>query len=103
MFSAYPAAIQLDLAILFTALAWALGFFVATRKFHLFSSLAIGCFVVLIGYTLGALHAPAHGVEAERQIDNLRLAGGVRDRGVAMGQDGGQQSVLGGADRDERK
>jgi hypothetical protein len=59
MFSAYPAAIQLDLAILFTALAWSLGFFVATRKFHLFSSLAIGCFVVLIGYTLGDLHAPA--------------------------------------------
>lgn len=53
-----PAPILLDIAIPATVLAWCLGFFTAHRKLHVFASLAIGCFVVLIGYTASSLHAP---------------------------------------------
>jgi hypothetical protein len=53
-----PAPILLDVAILFTALAWGLGFYAVDRKAHVFASLAIGCFVCLIGYSIASLNAP---------------------------------------------
>jgi len=58
MFNTLPAPILLDLAILFTALSWALGFYVADRRAHIFASLAIGCFVCLLGYSVASLGAP---------------------------------------------
>jgi hypothetical protein len=57
MLSSLPGPIQLDIAILATALAWSLGFLIADRRVHLFASLAIGCFVVLIGYSVASLGA----------------------------------------------
>ncbi len=53
-----PAVLQLDLSILFTALAWGLGFFLAVRRVYLFQTIAIGCIVCLSGYTLACLNAP---------------------------------------------
>jgi hypothetical protein len=58
MLNFLPGPIQLDIAILATAIAWSLGFFIADRRAHLFASLAIGCFVVLIGYSVASLGAP---------------------------------------------
>lgn len=58
MLNSLPGPIQLDIAILATALAWGLGFFIADRRAHVFASLAIGCFVVLIGYSVASLGAP---------------------------------------------
>jgi len=43
MLGALPTPILLDIAILFTALCWGLGFYIADRKVYLFASLAIGC------------------------------------------------------------
>lgn len=59
MFNGLPAVVQLDISIFFTALAWALGFYVADRRPYVFSSLAIGCFVCLAGYSLVSLNVPA--------------------------------------------
>ncbi|HEY0795075.1 MAG TPA: hypothetical protein VGD64_04770 [Acidisarcina sp.] len=59
MFNNLPGAILLDIAILFTALAWGLGFYIADRRVHLFASLAIGCFVCQVGYSVASLGAPA--------------------------------------------
>jgi hypothetical protein len=53
-----PAPILLDIAILCTAFSWALGFYIADRKAHVFASLAIGCFVCLLGYSVASLGAP---------------------------------------------
>ena len=58
MLNQLPGPIQLDIAILATALAWGLGFFIGDRRAHIFASLAIGCFVVLIGYSVASLGAP---------------------------------------------
>ena len=58
MLNTLPGPILLDIAILATALAWGIGFFVADKRIHLFSALAIGCFVVLIGYSVASLGAP---------------------------------------------
>lgn len=58
MFDTLPAPILLDIAILFTALSWGVGFYVADRKAHVFASLAIGCFVCLLGYSVASLGAP---------------------------------------------
>jgi hypothetical protein len=58
MFNALPAPILLDIAILFTALSWGVGFYVADRTAHVFASLAIGCFVCLLGYSVASLGAP---------------------------------------------
>lgn len=58
MLNSLPGPIQLDVAIVATALAWGLGFLIADRRVHLFSALAIGCFVVLIGYSVASLGAP---------------------------------------------
>ena len=59
MLGALPTSLSLDVAILATALAWGLGFLIADRRIHLFASLAIGCFVVLVGYSVASLGAPA--------------------------------------------
>lgn len=58
MLSSLPAPILLDVAILFTALSWGLGFYIVDRKAHVFASLAIGCFVCLLGYSVASLGAP---------------------------------------------
>lgn len=50
-------AINLDIAIFFTALAWGIGLYVADRKAYVFVSTAIGCFVVLLGYSIADLGA----------------------------------------------
>jgi len=54
-----PGVLQLDFAILFTAIAWGLGFFLASRRVYLFQTVAIGCIVCLAGYTVASLNAPA--------------------------------------------
>jgi hypothetical protein len=58
MFNNLPAPILLDIAIFFTALSWGLGFYIADRRAHIFASLAIGCFVCLLGYSVASLGAP---------------------------------------------
>ena len=64
MLGTLPTPILLDIAILFTALSWGLGFFIADRKVYLFASLAIGCFVCLFGYSVESLGAPPWAVVA---------------------------------------
>jgi hypothetical protein len=64
MLSTLPPPILLDIAILFTALSWGLGFFIADRKVYLFASLAIGCFVCLFGYSVASVGAPLWAVVA---------------------------------------
>jgi len=56
--------ILLDIAIFFTALSWGIGFYIVDRKVHIFSSLAIGCFVCLLGYSVASLGAPVWAVVA---------------------------------------
>lgn len=58
MLNALPSPVLLDIAILFTALAWCLGFYIADNRLHVFVSLAIGCFVCLLGYSVASLGAP---------------------------------------------
>jgi hypothetical protein len=64
MLGTLPMPILLDIAILFTALSWGLGFFIADRKVYLFASLAIGCFVCLFGYSVESVGAPPWAVVA---------------------------------------
>lgn len=64
MLGTLPTPILFDIAILFTALSWGLGFFIADRKVYLFASLAIGCFVCLFGYSVESLGAPPWAVVA---------------------------------------
>jgi len=64
MLNSLPAPILLDVAILLTALAWGLGFYLVDKKAYFFSSLAIGCFVCLLGYSVASLGAPAWAVVA---------------------------------------
>jgi hypothetical protein len=64
MLGTLPAPILLDIAIVFTALSWGLGFFIADRKVYLFASLAIGCFVCLFGYSVASAGAPPWAVVA---------------------------------------
>jgi hypothetical protein len=56
--NSWPAPILLDIAILFTALSWGLGMYLVEKKVHVFASLAIGCFVCLLGYSVQSLGAP---------------------------------------------
>jgi hypothetical protein len=62
MLNALPAPILLDIAIVFTALAWGLGFYLVDKRVYIFASLAIGCFVCLLGYSVESLGAPAWAV-----------------------------------------
>ena len=55
---------MLDIAILATAFCWGLGFYIANKKIYLFESLAIGCFVCLLGYSIASLGAPPWAVIA---------------------------------------
>jgi hypothetical protein len=64
MLNSLPAPILLDVAILLTALAWGLGFYLVDKKAYWFSSLAIGCFVCLLGYSVASVGAPAWAVVA---------------------------------------
>jgi hypothetical protein len=58
MLNSLPAPIQLDIAIFFTALAWGLGMYLVDKKAHVFASLAIACFVCLLGYSVQSVGAP---------------------------------------------
>jgi len=58
VFNSLPAPILLDIAILSTAFSWGIGFYIVDRKAHVFSSLAIGCFVCLLGYSVASVGAP---------------------------------------------
>jgi len=64
MLNSLPAPILLDIAIVFTALAWGLGLYLVDKRVHLFASLAIGCFVCLFGYSVESLGAPVWAVVA---------------------------------------
>jgi hypothetical protein len=64
MLNRLPAPILLDIAIVFTALSWGLGVYLVDRKAHVFASLAIGCFVCLLGYSVQSLGAPIWAVVA---------------------------------------
>jgi hypothetical protein len=64
VFNSLPAPILLDIAIFFTALSWGLGLYIVDRKAHIFASLAIGCFVCLLGYSVASLGAPIWAVIA---------------------------------------
>ncbi len=55
------------------------------------------------GRSSRALHLGPHGVQAEPQVLDLRLAGGVLQHRFAPGQDRRQHQVLGGSDRNEGK
>ena len=64
MLNALPPIILLDVAIFFTALAWALGFYIADRRIYVFEPAAIGCLVCLLGYSVQSLGAPIWAVVA---------------------------------------
>lgn len=59
-----PPIILLDIAILFTALSWCIGLSIVGKKLYLITSLAIGCFVCLLGYSVQSLGAPGWAVIA---------------------------------------
>jgi hypothetical protein len=42
----------------FAILPWGFGFYIADRRVQIFASLAIGCFVCLLGYSVASLGAP---------------------------------------------
>ena len=62
MLDSLPAPILLDIAIVFTALAWGLGLYLVDRRVYIFASLAIGCFVCLLVYSIESLGAPGWAV-----------------------------------------
>ena len=64
MLGSLPAPILLDIAILFTALSWGLGLYIVDRRVYIFASLAVGCFVCLLGYSIEGLGAPGWAVVA---------------------------------------
>lgn len=64
MLAALPGSINIDISIFFTALAWGIGLYVADRKIYVFASLAIGCFVVLLGYSIADVGAPGWAIMA---------------------------------------
>jgi hypothetical protein len=64
MLNTLPNPILLDVAIFFTALSWGLGMYLVDKKAHVFASLAIGCFVCLLGYSVESLGAPPWAVVA---------------------------------------
>jgi hypothetical protein len=61
MLGALPPPILLDIAILFTALAWGIGIYLVDKKIYIFAPLAVGCFVCLFGYSVESLGAPPLG------------------------------------------
>jgi hypothetical protein len=73
MLNFLPPVVLLDIAIFFTALSWGLGFYLVGKKVYLFESLAIGCFVCLLGYSVESLGAPAWAVVAAPILVDLLL------------------------------
>ena len=59
-----PLIILLDIAIFFTALSWGIGLSLVDKKLYIFTPLAIGCFVCLLGYSVQSLGAPVWAVIA---------------------------------------
>jgi hypothetical protein len=59
-----PNVVLLDIAIFFTALSWFLGMYVVSKRAYIFASVAIGCLVCLLGYTIEGLGAPVWAVVA---------------------------------------
>jgi hypothetical protein len=57
-----PPIILLDLAIFFTALSWCIGLGFVAKKLYGLTSLAIGCFVCLLGYSVQSLGVPGWAV-----------------------------------------
>ena len=64
MLNGLPAPILLDIAIVVTAVSWGLGLYLVDKRVHFFVSLAIGCFVCLLGYSVESLGAPIWAVVA---------------------------------------
>ena len=64
MLNVLPAPILLDIAIVFTAVSWGLGLYLVDKRVYIFASLAVGCFVCLLGYSVSSLGAPAWAVVA---------------------------------------
>jgi len=64
MLNSLPAPILLDIAIFFTALSWGLGMYLVDKKVQVLASLAIGCFVCLLGYSVQSIGAPIWAVVA---------------------------------------
>jgi len=64
MLNGLPPPILLDIAIVFTALSWGLGFYLVDKRVYIFTSLAVGCFVCLFGYSVESLGAPSWAVVA---------------------------------------
>ncbi len=64
MLGSLPTPILLDIAILFTALAWGIGIYLVDKKIYIFAPLAVGCFVCLFGYSVESLGAPPWAVVA---------------------------------------
>ncbi len=64
MINDLPSPILLDIAIFFTALSWGLGFYFVSKRIYIFASLAIGCFVCLLGYSVASLGAPIWAIVA---------------------------------------
>ena len=64
MLNALPTPILLDIAIIFTALSWGLGFYLVDKRVYIFASVAAACFVCLLGYSVESLGAPAWAVVA---------------------------------------
>ncbi|HWZ97879.1 MAG TPA: hypothetical protein VN025_08975 [Candidatus Dormibacteraeota bacterium] len=64
MLNSLPPPVLLDVAILFTALSWGIGFYIVDKRAHIFASLAIGCFVCLLGYSVASLGAPVWAIVA---------------------------------------
>ena len=58
MLNQLPNVVLLDIAIFFTALSWFLGMYVVSKRAYIFASVAIGCLVCLLGYTIESLGAP---------------------------------------------
>lgn len=58
MLNRLPPVVLLDIAIFFTALCWFLGMYLVAKRAYVFSSLSIGCFVCLLGYTIASVGAP---------------------------------------------
>ena len=73
MFNSLPSPILLDIAIFFTALSWGLGFYIVDKKVYIFTSIAIGCFVCLTGYSVSSIGAPMWAVIAAPMLLDILL------------------------------
>ena len=80
MLNSLPTPILLDIAIVLTALSYAVGLYVADKRVYIFASLAIGAFVCIFGYSVASLGAPLWiVVAAPIPVDILSLWYVLRD------------------------